>query len=346
MRNPSDTSTLYNSYYKITVCISVRELSRSEKERQRQGRKKEKEREREREREKSASIGHLARPGIHAWRSHHTGAKTSSKRITFYWMSLDHGWHPTVNSVARTCQPPPLITYTDLFTRTGLKPSHEQNRAYITEYITDQTNEKRARNGAVRTRRPPRQDWGLLPGRGSCHGNPTTPETHDRLFSLFPRLSAIIPSLSNPLYLSLHTLAPLSSSNHRAFTPASLSVLRCCPPRAYDFSLYSSISLLSSSPRTMFLSLSLSLEQRAELASRKLRSLPEEKSQKLVASRRISAFKDDIPCLSLCRTVRASARAWTLYRAILMTLAIGGDLLPMTRYGFLTILLYIHCIVT
>lgn len=25
-------------------------------------------------------------------------------------MSLDHGWHP-VNSVARTCQPPPLITY-------------------------------------------------------------------------------------------------------------------------------------------------------------------------------------------------------------------------------------------
>lgn len=172
-------------------------------------------------------------------------------------MSLDHGWHPTVNSVARTCQPPPLITYTDLFTRTGLKPSHEQNRAYITEYITDQTNEKRARNGAVRTRRPPRQDWGLLPGRGSCHGNPTTPETHDRLFSLFPRLSAIIASLSNPLYLSLHTLAPLSSFNHRAFTPASLSVLRCCPPRAYDFSLYPSISLLSSSPRTMFLSLSL-----------------------------------------------------------------------------------------
>ena len=50
MRNPSDTSTLYNSYYKITVCISVRELSRSEKERQRQGRKKEKEREREKER--------------------------------------------------------------------------------------------------------------------------------------------------------------------------------------------------------------------------------------------------------------------------------------------------------
>jgi len=28
-----------------------------------------------------------------------------------------------------------------------------------------------------RTRRPPRQDWGLLPGRGSCHGNPTTPES-------------------------------------------------------------------------------------------------------------------------------------------------------------------------
>ena len=104
-----------------------------------------------------------------------------------------------------------------------------------------------------------------------------------------------------------------------------LSRLLLCPfyvvvPLAPTTSLSIRLSLFYLPPLARCFSLSLSLEQRAELASRKLRSLPEEKSQKLVASRRISAFKDDIPCLSLCRAVRASARAWTLYRAILMTL--------------------------
>lgn len=117
---------------------------------------------------------------------------------------------------------------------------------------------------------------------------------------LRPPLSA---ELSRLLLCLLYVVVPLAPA-----TSLTLSI---------SLSIY--LSLFFSPP----LARCFSLEQRAELASRKLRSLPEEKSQKLVASRRISVFKDDILCLSLYRVERASARAcftarflWFLWRHV------------------------------
>lgn len=177
----------------------------------------------------------------------------------------------------------------------------------------------------MRTRRPPRQDWGLLPGRGSCHGNPITPETRDRLFSLFPRPSAVVASLSNSLHLSLHTLAPLSSS----FTPASLSVARCRPSRTYDFSLCPSLSF----PRTMFLS---GAESRAGLAQ-----APIAAGGKVAEARGLQenlCLQDDIPCVLLLY-VRSGARERACMHALPRdsydSYGRFADLLPMnTRYSF------------
>lgn len=67
------------------------------------------------------------------------------------------------------------------------------------------------------TRRPPRQDWGLLPGRGSCHGNPTTPETFvpPSALSLFrgpPPAAFLFPALSfHPSSRCTLSFAPLSA---------------------------------------------------------------------------------------------------------------------------------------
>lgn len=64
----------------------------------------------------------------------------------------------------------------------------------------------------MRTRRPPRQDWGLLPGRGSCHGNPTTrfnpppPVRLSRSARRFPQLCVPSSSRLSPSIRPEHTL--------------------------------------------------------------------------------------------------------------------------------------------
>lgn len=220
-------------------------------------------------------------------------SKNKRRRITFYWLSVNRPCSTMGIRLDGRAHLPGFVT-TRLIHQNRAERATQEPSIYHRAFFEETMTKKKQRTEPLRTRRPPRQDWGLLPGRGSCHGNPTTPESFIprsgplALFHGLPQSSISSHAISfHPLEPSLHTRS-LSSSFHLWFTPISSSFHSChfTPTCSLPFSVP-----LRHPPSTMF------LWSRTELASRKLRPLPEEKSQKLVASRRISASR-----MMLCRS--------------------------------------------